>query len=93
MNVRKRIPGLAERLKEVRANSGLSQQSAGELAEVHPVSIAKFESGNTVPTLGVLYKLAAAYGVNICDLLPGGVSPAEVPTEDATADRPTGKRK
>lgn len=70
MPERKVIPGLAERLKSRREAAGLSQQEAGERSGVHHVSIARFETDKRVPTLDALYKLAAAYGVTIYDLLP-----------------------
>lgn len=64
------VPGLASRLKTAREAVRLSQQEAGEKAGVHHVSIARFETDKRVPTLSILYKLAAAYGVDVCDLLP-----------------------
>lgn len=70
MGLRDLVPGLAAKLKAAREAAGLTQQVAGERSGVHPVSIAKFEIGTTTPTLRVLYKLAKAYGVDVCDLLP-----------------------
>lgn len=74
MNTRKVIPGLADRLKAARAAAGLSQVQAGERARVHPVSIAKFETDKTVPTLDALYRLAAGYGVGVYALIPETVA-------------------
>lgn len=90
MNTRKLVPGLADRLKAARANAGLSQATAGEQAGVHPVSIAKFETDKTVPTLDVLYRLAAAYGVTVCSLLPEGERVSDPP---ATGDGKKGARR
>ena len=64
------VPGLAAKLREAREASGLSQVQAGEKAGVHHVSIAMFETEARSPTVRVLYKLAEAYGVSVCDLLP-----------------------
>lgn len=64
------VPGLAAKLREARDAAGLSQVQAGEKAGVHHVSIAKFETEKATPTLRVLYLLADAYGVDVCDLLP-----------------------
>jgi transcriptional regulator with XRE-family HTH domain len=64
------VPGLAARLKEFREKAGLTLRDAGERAGVHYVSIARFESEARVPTLGIVYKLAAAYGTTVCELLP-----------------------
>jgi transcriptional regulator with XRE-family HTH domain len=64
------VAGLSERLKSFREKAGLSQTQAGERSGVHHVSIAKFETDASVPTIATLYKLAEAYGVDVCDLLP-----------------------
>ena len=69
------IPGLAARLKLLRERAGLTQQQAAEAAGMYQPDIARYEAENRVPTLDQLYKLAAAYGVNVCDLLPGGKPP------------------
>lgn len=82
MEKRDEVPGLAEKLKVARKTADMSQAEAGEASGVHPISIAQFETGTRTPTLATLYKLAAAYGVNVCELLPGGEEPA-----------PKGKRK
>jgi transcriptional regulator with XRE-family HTH domain len=64
------VPGLADKLKEARAATGLSQIEAGQKSGVHHVSIAKFETDKSTPTLRVLIKLAETYGVTVVDLLP-----------------------
>ena len=70
MPEREVIVGLADRLKAAREAAGLSQQQAGEASGVHHVSIARFETDKRVPTLAALYKLAAAYGVTVAEMLP-----------------------
>lgn len=75
MPSREIVPGLVDSLKAAREKSGLSQYQAAEAAGVHQVSIAKYETGKATPTLPVLYKLADAYGVTVCDLLPEGDQP------------------
>lgn len=70
MASRDTVPGLALTLRAAREAAGLSQVEAGERSGVHHVSIAKFETDKTAPTLRVLYKLAGAYGVKVADLLP-----------------------
>jgi len=64
------VPGLAASLRAAREAANLSQVEAGERSGVHHVSIAKFETDKSTPTLRVLYKLAGAYGVGVCELLP-----------------------
>lgn len=80
MPEREVVEGLAARLKAVREAAGLSQTEAGERSGVHHISIARFETDKRVPTLAILYKLAEAYGANVCDLLPGGQPTAATST-------------
>jgi ribosome-binding protein aMBF1 (putative translation factor) len=75
MSKKEIVVGLASRLKLAREAVGLSQQDAADKSGVHQVSIARFETDERVPTLATLYKLAEAYGVNVCELLPGGKLP------------------
>ena len=91
------VPGLAGRMRAAREAAGMTQVAAAERSGVHRISIMKFETERTVPTLDVLYRLAAAYGVNVCELLPGGVlpdAPAEPPPPSVdAAEPPAGARK
>lgn len=64
------IPGLAAKLRDAREAAGLSQVEAGVKSGVHHVSIARYEIEERVPTLAALYRLAAAYGLKVADLLP-----------------------
>ena len=64
------VPGLAGLLRSAREAAGLSQVEAGERSGVHHVSIARFETDKATPTVRVLCLLAAAYAVDVCDLLP-----------------------
>ena len=75
MPSRDTLPGLAAKLRTAREAAGLSQYEAAERSGVHQVSIARFETDVRSPTLPTLYKLAAAYGVKVCDLLPGPPAP------------------
>jgi transcriptional regulator with XRE-family HTH domain len=70
MPERETIPGLADKLRAAREAAGLSQQAAAEKAGTYQATIARYETDERVPTLGILYKLAEAYGVNVSDLLP-----------------------
>lgn len=70
MPPRETVPGLADKLRAAREAVKMSQQDAANASGVHQVSIARYETDKAVPTLAVLYKLAAAYRVNVCDLLP-----------------------
>ena len=64
------VPGLAAKLRAARIAAGLTQLQASERSGVHHISIAKFETDKATPTVRLLYKLASAYHVKVCDLLP-----------------------
>lgn len=70
MPEREIIPGLAAKLRTAREAAGLSQQQAAEATGMYQASIGRYETDKRVPTLAVLYKLAAAYGVEVSELLP-----------------------
>ena len=70
MQKRDAVPGLGEKLKAARAAAGLTQSQAAEASGVDRVNITRFEGDHKTPTLATLYKLAEAYGVDVCDLLP-----------------------
>ncbi len=100
MQKRDAVPGLGDKLKAARTAAGLTQVQAAESSAVSRVNISSFETDAKTPTLATLYKLAAAYGVNVCDLLPGGdlggaaVLPAEEDPEPPAkkAGKPKGKK-
>lgn len=93
MPERETVDGLADRLKGAREAAGLSQQAAGERSGVHHISIARFETDKRVPTLAMLYKLAAAYGVTVCSLLPDGETlPGQPPAKKPTRRKPGGAK-
>ena len=69
------VDDLPAKLLAVRESAGLSRPDAALMAAVGKGNLWQYETGAKTPTLAVLYKLAAAYGCNVCDLLPGGVRP------------------
>lgn len=93
MPKRDAVPGLGEKLRAARIAAGYTQPSAADASGVHHVNISGFETETKTPTLATLYKLAAAYGVNVCDLLPGGmyngrpVPPAPEPEKNPPAKK------
>ena len=70
MQKRDAVPGLSEKLKAARVAAGLTQVQAADASGVGRTNITGFESDTKTPTLATLYKLAEAYGVDVCDLLP-----------------------
>lgn len=57
-----------ENLKEVRKAKGLTQLQLSEVSGVNRVSIAKYESGKSTPSLQTAERLAMALGVTIDEL-------------------------
>lgn len=51
---------MENRLREVRESRGLSQTELARLSNIHRVTIARYETGKTVPGSENLFKLASA---------------------------------
>lgn len=60
---------IISRLADVRKDRGLTQETLSELSGVHRVTIARYESGVTSPTIRTLEKLAKQLGVPVEDLI------------------------
>ena len=94
MAKRDELPGLPAKLKAARESLGMSFTDAGEASKVHRVNIAAYEAGRQTPTLPVLFKLAVAYGVSPCDLLPiPEMSPPPAPPAAPAPASPRKRRK
>lgn len=52
------------RLREVRADVGVSQDTLAERAGVHPTAIGRMERGGREPRLATILRLARALGVH-----------------------------
>ena len=53
----------------------LSQENLAERAGIHPTYVGPIERGKASPTLDVIVRLAAALGVDPCELV-GGLRPS-----------------
>lgn len=66
---------VAERFSEnlliLRRRAGLSQEDVGFAASLHRTEIGQLESGDRLPRIDTLVKLAGALGVTPCELLKG----------------------
>lgn len=62
--------GSATRLRELREKRFLTQQELAGRARVAKVTIARIESGATVPTFSTIKRLAEALGVDPSELVP-----------------------
>ena len=91
MNAKNQIHGdarqrIAENVKRLRKERGLSQEEMAELAEFHRTYVSQLERCITNISVGGLEKLAIALGVDVLDLLAKG-EPKSVP-EGTTASPP-----
>ena len=64
--------------RTIRERRGLTQVALGQRAGIAPASISHFETGQRVPSLESLVKLADALGVSVDELL------GRVPAEEST---------
>lgn len=63
------IAGVRARTKAAREALGLSLRAAEEKTGVPFMTIRRVETSDFVPTLDVLWRLAAGYGLSVSDLL------------------------
>jgi transcriptional regulator with XRE-family HTH domain len=73
---------VAGKVREIRRARHLSQRQVAGLMQVPRTYVSKIENGKAIPTLGSLERLAAALGVDICQLVSDARSRRE---EDAAA--------
>jgi len=64
--IRKRI---GERIRKIREEKNISQQEIAALCDFEKSSMSRLEAGRTNPTVTTLYKISAALGVTIKDLV------------------------
>jgi len=72
MDSETRVPGLAP----ARNRSGLTQVALAEMLGVHPITVARWETGERAPDIYTLKRLAAALNTTVGALLDEP-SPAE----------------
>lgn len=66
----KKIPSIAQNIKNIRKEHKLSQDKLSKLAEVAYNTVVKIESGeNANPTIETLRKIAKALNVGVDDLI------------------------
>lgn len=59
------------RIKELRKQKGMTQEALAAFTGINRVSIAKYETGKSTPSLKTAGKLAAALGVTVDELMKG----------------------
>ncbi|WP_298175063.1 helix-turn-helix transcriptional regulator [Novosphingobium sp.] len=70
------------RIRELRLEAGLSQQSLGDAVGVSKMTISDLERGNMVLTLDYMRRIARALGVNAADILPPEDNPEALSIEE-----------
>lgn len=70
---------LADKILELRTGRGLSQGDLAEELEVSRQSVSKWETGQSVPELDKLIKLADLFGVSVDALVREGETPRSAP--------------
>lgn len=68
--IRRERRRLGERLRELRTERELTQAQAAELIGVHPVHVARVETGSANITLATMTAFALAYDVHLNELFP-----------------------
>jgi transcriptional regulator with XRE-family HTH domain len=79
------VDGFAERLKQMRKAKGWTRYRLAKESGVTQQALRLLEQRGSNPKLSTLYKLAAAFGVEIAELLP--------PQGEYRRRRPSGKRR
>ena len=74
---------LGERLIQLRAKAGLSQDTLAEQLGVSRQSVSKWENDASVPDLEKLVKLSAVFGVSLDELVKGEVPDSAAPAVKA----------
>lgn len=55
---------IAENLRRIRAESGLTQEEFGRVAGVSAMAVSQWENGRAVPRMGAVQRIADHFGVN-----------------------------
>jgi transcriptional regulator with XRE-family HTH domain len=58
------------RVRRYRRAADYSQASLAEMLDIHLLTVSRWERGENKPDINGLYRLAAALGVQVRDLLP-----------------------
>ena len=80
---------ISARLRELRTIKGVSQDTVAEACAISRVGLARYETGQRVPVVKIVSRLAEYYGVSVEYLLgkDSAESPEKAPTQnDARAE-------
>lgn len=60
---------IGERIKRLRQDKGMSQQTLADECDIESPNLSRIENGNTNPTVKSLWKISNALGVKLKDLV------------------------
>ena len=78
----------ADRLKQLRSEAGITQQQLASMMYIDRSSISRWESGQRIPDLVLLPRLASCLGVDVTWLIPGEILPRRTPIVIIVDDEP-----
>ncbi len=78
----------AEILKRLRTEKGITQQQLASMMYITRSSISRWESGQRIPDLELLSRLAKCLGVEVSRLIPGEAQPQSAPVIIIVDDEP-----
>lgn len=76
--------GVAENIKRIRKERGLTQEELGKMVGLSGVAIMRYEKGQREPKSETLEKIALALGIKVFGLMRFDLS--EVPTKELLAE-------
>ena len=79
---------LSEKIFSLRTKMGMSQGDLAERLEVSRQSVSKWETGQSVPDLDKIIRLADLFGVSVDELVRDGASPFQEPEHPAAPSAP-----
>jgi transcriptional regulator with XRE-family HTH domain len=65
------LSALARRLRELRAERGVSQEAFADSCGLHRTAMSLLERGKRVPSLRTLVTLSQGFGITLSELLDG----------------------
>lgn len=69
--------GLAENIKQLREQRGLTQKEFGESLDVSAATVSTWEIGTRKPRMGVIEKMSRLYGVKKSDIIEEKETPTQ----------------
>ena len=90
-------PIVAKNIAELRLNAGMTQMELAERLNYSDKAVSKWERGESVPDVSVLYEISRLFGVTVDRLITDGgdgepISPGEIPSPSAAAPAADAKK-